>query len=189
MNNKYSLLVELYTMINKDYKLKSKEEIDRDITTSFFDLIRDTETSSIIKIDLTKTNDKSIKDYNFRLRKMFNSIRKKHNDKKIDYLFVIEIPENISKTKYMIPNKNIIYHSHIVLNTNISIVELLKEIKICFNELKSSYVYKPNTKMNDPDLYLEEITTRPDRRDYYNYLIKQKTLTNYSYNYKIKKSD
>jgi hypothetical protein len=175
-------------MIKKDYKLKTKEEIDNDITNSFIDLTRNTKTSSIIKIDLTKTNDKSIKEYNFRLRKMFNTIRKKHNDKKIDYLFVIEIPENISNTKYMIRNKEIKYHSHIVLNTTISIIDLLKEFKIHFNELETYYIYKPYSKKIDPDLYLEEITTRPDMRDYYNYLIKQYTLTNYSYNYKIKKS-
>ena len=188
MNTYYSLLVILYTMINKDYKLKTKDEIDNDITKSFIDLIRDTNTSSIIKIDLTKTNDKSIKEYNFRLRKMFNTIRKKHSDKKIDYLFVIEIPENISNTKYMITNNEIKYHSHIVLNTNISVIDLLKEMKIYFNELKTYYIYKPYTKKTDSDLYLEEITNRPDKKDYYNYLIKQHTLTNYSYNYKIKKS-
>ena len=154
MNNNYSFLVELYTMINKHYKLKTKDEIDNDIINSFIDLIRDTNTSSIIKIDLTKTKDKSIKEYNFRLRKMFNSIRKKYKNKKIDYLYVIEIPENISNTKYMITNNEIKYHSHIVLNTNISIIDLLKEIKIYFNELETYYIYKPYTKKKDPDLYL-----------------------------------
>ena len=175
-------------MINKDYKLKSKEEIDNDITNSFFDLIKNTETSSIIKIDLTKTNDKSIKEYNFRLRKMFNTIRKNHKEKKFDYLFVIEIPENISNVKYMITKDEIKYHSHIVLNTNISNIDLLKEIKQHFNELETYYIYNTKSKKNNPDLYLEEITNRKDKMNYYNYLIKQSTLSNYSYNYKIKKS-
>ena len=54
-----------------------------------------------------------------------------------------------------------------------------------YMDFKGSYGCAKKT---DSDLYLEEITNRPDKKDYYNYLIKQHTLTNYSYNYKIKKS-
>ena len=173
-------------MISKDYKRKTKDEIDNDIINSYTHLIKNPK--SIIKIDLTKTNDKSIENYGFKLRTLFNKIRKKYTDNEIDYLFVIEIPEEISKTKYMISTNEIKYHSHIVLNTDIPVIELLKSFKIMFPELQTYYIYEPYKKKSNPDLYLENITDRNDVKTYYNYLIKQHTLSNLSYNYKIKKS-
>jgi hypothetical protein len=94
-------------MRKKDYAIKTKEEIDNDIINSYTHLIKDPGNKSIIKIDLTKTNDKTIQEYSFRLRTLFNKIRKKFNDKEIDYLFVIEVPKEISNTKYMISTKEI----------------------------------------------------------------------------------
>jgi hypothetical protein len=175
--------------ISKDYRIKTKDEIDNDIINSYTHLIKDPGNKSIIKIDLTKTNDKSIEEYNFRLRTLFNKIRKKFNDKEIDYLFVIEVPKEISNTKYMISTKEIKYHSHIVLKTNISVIDLLKSFKCFFDELKTYHIYEPYKMIKDPDLYLEIINNRNDVKTYYNYLIKQHTISNFSYQYKIKKSE
>jgi hypothetical protein len=175
-------------MRKKDYAIKTKEEIDNDIINSYTHLIKDPGNKSIIKIDLTKTNDKSIEEYNFRLRTLFNKIRKKFKNQSLDYLFVIEIPKEISNTKYMISTKEIKYHSHIILKTNIPVIELLKSFKFYFNELKTYYIYEPYKIMKNPDLYLEIINDRNDVKTYYNYLIKQHTISNFSYNYKIKKS-
>ena len=91
----------------KDYRIKTKEEIDNDIINSYTHLIKHPGDKSIIKIDLTKTNDKSIEKSGFRLRTLFNKIRKKYTDNEIDYLFVIEVPKEISNTKYMISTKEI----------------------------------------------------------------------------------
>lgn len=172
----------------KDYRIKTKEEIDNDIINSYTHLIKHPGDKSIIKIDLTKTNDKSIEKYGFRLRTLFNKIRKKYTDNEIDYLFVIEVPKEISNTKYMISTKEIKYHSHIVLKTDIPVIELLKSFKCFFNELKTYHIYEPYKPKKDPDLYLEIINDRNDVKTYYNYLIKQHTISNFSYNYKIKKS-
>ena len=50
---------------------------------------------------------------------------------------MIEVPKEISNTKYMISTKEIKYHSHIVLKTDIPVIELLKSFKCFFNELKT----------------------------------------------------
>ena len=176
-------LIILIINMKKNYNFKSSNQIVNDINMAYTTIINKPN-SNIIKIDITNTNSKHIQDFNFKLRKLFNSLRKKYNIKKLDYLYIIEIPESVSILKPIYLNK-IKYHSHIVLNTDINEKDILREIKINFKELKT-YAIGP-TKFNNEDVYLENITLRNDLNNYANYLTKQKnTLTNYSYNYFIK---
>ena len=172
--------------MKKNYTFKSSNQIVNDINMAYTTMINKTN-SNIIKIDITNTKSKHIQDFNFKLRKLFNSLRKKYSINKLDYLYVIEIPESISMLKPIYMNK-IKYHSHIVLNTDINEKDILREIKLNFIEL-NRYTIGPivNGKFNNEDVYLENITLRNDLNNYSNYLTKQKnTLTNYSYNYFIK---
>ncbi len=171
--------------MKKNYTFKSSNQIVNDINMAYTTMINKTN-SNIIKIDITNTKSKHIQDFNFKLRKLFNSLRKKYSINKLDYLYVIEIPESISMLKPIYMNK-IKYHSHIVLNTDINEKDILREIKLNFIEL-NRYTIGPivNGKFNNEDVYLENITLRNDLNNYSNYLTKQKnTLTNYSYNYFI----
>jgi hypothetical protein len=171
--------------MKKNYNFKSSNQIVNDINMAYTTMINKTN-SNIIKIDITNTKSKHIQDFNFKLRKLFNSLRKKYSINKLDYLYVIEIPESISMFKPIYMNK-IKYHSHIVLNTDINEKDILKEIKLNFIEL-NRYTIGPivNGKFDNEDVYLENITLRNDLNNYSNYLTKQKnTLTNYSYNYFI----
>jgi hypothetical protein len=171
--------------MKKNYTFKSSNQIVNDINMAYTTMINKTN-SNIIKIDITNTKSKHIQDFNFKLRKLFNSLRKKYSINKLDYLYVIEIPESISMLKPIYMNK-IKYHSHIVLNTDINEKDILREIKLNFIEL-NRYTIGPivNGKFDNEDVYLENITLRNDLNNYSNYLTKQKnTLTNYSYNYFI----
>jgi hypothetical protein len=171
--------------MKKNYTFKSNNQIVNDINMAYTTMINKTN-SNIIKIDITNTKSKHIQDFNFKLRKLFNSLRKKYSINKLDYLYVIEIPESISMLKPIYMNK-IKYHSHIVLNTDINEKDILREIKLNFIEL-NRYTIGPivNGKFDNEDVYLENITLRNDLNNYSNYLTKQKnTLTNYSYNYFI----
>jgi hypothetical protein len=171
--------------MKKNYTFKSSNQIVNDINMAYTTMINKTN-SNIIKIDITNTKSKHIQDFNFKLRKLFNSLRKKYSINKLDYLYVIEIPESISMLKPIYMNK-IKYHSHIVLNTDINEKDILREIKLNFIEL-NKYTIGPivNGKFDNEDVYLENITLRNDLNNYSNYLTKQKnTLTNYSYNYFI----
>jgi len=170
--------------MKKNYCFKTSNQVANEIVKSFNYLINKPN-RNIIKIDITNTKNKHIQEFNFRLRKLFNSLRKKHINSIIDYLYVIEIPESISIFDNDLDNlKELKYHSHIVLNTDINEKDILIEIKISFPELNT---YSIKEKNKSVDVYLENITLRNDLSNYANYIIKQKnTLTNYSFNYKIK---
>lgn len=169
--------------MKKNYTFKTANQITNEIIKSFNYLINKPN-KNIIKIDLTNTKNKHIQEFNFRLRKCFNLLRKKYTNSIIDYLYIIEIPESISIIDFNLNNlKELKYHSHIVLNTDINEKDILKQIKISFPELKTYSIAIQNKNV---DVYLENITLRNDLNNYSNYIIKQKnTLTNYSFNYKI----
>lgn len=129
--------------------------------------------SEITKIDLTYTNAKHREDLNFKLsNKIFNSIRKQHSQE-INYLFIVEYPEIISKGNYMIDQLDQIkVHAHIIINTTIPINIIEKKIVDVLG--------------NECDIYSENITKRNDKENYINYLVKQnKYINSKSYNFKI----
>ena len=130
--------------------------------------------SEIIKIDLTFTNAKHREDMNFKLsNKVFNNLNKIYWYEKLNYLFVVEYPEIVSKGNYMIDNlDHVRVHTHIIIETSIPFYILEKKIVDVFGK--------------QCDIYSENITKRNDKENYINYLVKQnKYLNSKSYNFKI----
>ena len=132
--------------------------------------------SSIIKFDINYTNSRHTKDLNFKLKKIFNSLHKQFYYEKLNYLFVIENNEILSRGNYLIDNLDEVrVHSHIVIDTTIPYSILEKKIV--------------NVLGNQTDIYSEDITKRSDKELYINYLVKQNKENNYltykSYNFKI----
>ena len=133
--------------------------------------------SSVIKFDINYTNSKHKEDLNFRLtNKIFNSLHKQFYYEKLNYLFVIENNEILSRGNYLIDDLDQVrVHTHIVIDTTIPISILQNKFK--------------NVLGIQSDIYFEDITKRDDKNKYINYLIKQnqknKLLTYHSYNYKV----
>lgn len=166
---------------------KRKEEVTDtfkvvdDIRYGFECLISQTQKkeikSSIIKFDINYTNSKHTKDLNFKLtNKVFNSLHKQFYYEKLNYLFVIENNEILSRGNYLIDDLDEVrVHSHIVIDTTIPLSILQNKFK---NELGTQ-----------SDIYSEDITKRSDKCFYINYLVKQNKENNYltfnSYNFKI----
>jgi hypothetical protein len=161
-------------ILKKDNTNKTSSEISNDIINAFTTLIKQNDREKSIKmlsITITDTIAKHNKDLRHLLtNSLFNSIHKDYKNtlEVINYLFVIEYPEIISKGKLLPNNCNV--HSHIVLNTTLS-----KDV--------IEYYIQQSTK---GDVYIEDISKRKDRNNYVNYLVKQSNLfTNDNYNYKI----
>lgn len=135
--------------------------------------------SNIIKFDINYTYSKHTKDLNFKLtNKVFNSLHKQFYYEKLNYLFVIENNEILSRGNYLIDDLDEVrVHSHIVIDTTIPLSILQKKFK---NELGIQ-----------SDIYTEDITIRNDKYFYINYLVKQNQQNKYlnysSYNFKINK--
>lgn len=132
--------------------------------------------SSVIKFDINYTNSKHKKDLNFKLNKIFNSLHKQFYYEKLNYLFVIENNEILSRGNYLIDELDEVrVHTHIVIDTSISLKILQKKIVDVLGK--------------QSDIYSENITKRNDKGNYINYLVKQnrenKYLTYQSYNFKI----
>ena len=133
--------------------------------------------SNIIKFDINYTNSKHTKDLNFKLtNKIFNSLHKQFYYEKLNYLFVIENNEIISRGNYLLDNLDEVrVHTHIVIDTTIPLTILDKKLVQVFGK--------------QSDIYSENITMRNDKELYINYLLKQNRENNYlnykSYNFKI----
>jgi len=167
--------------IKKIPKYRTSSEIIDDMKFAYSHLIsqmRKRKKKRLIAVTITHTDSKHEKDLKHKLtNNVFNTIHKDYSNRYknkdyINYLFVIEYPEIISKGE-LIPNKEKVdIHSHIVINTSIS----SQEIEFYFNNL-----IKGNIKVDD-------ISDRTDNETYINYLIKQaknNILTDDNYNYKI----
>ena len=130
--------------------------------------------SNIIKFDINYTNSKHTKDLNFKLtNKVFNSLYKQFYYEKLNYLFVIENNEILSRGNYLIDDLDEVrVHSHIVIDTTIPLSILQNKFK--------------NVLGVQSDIYCEDISKRNDKNIYINYLIKQYMyLNSNSYNFKI----
>lgn len=163
---------------NKNKAILEAIDVENDIRYGFKCLVSQNEKndikSEIIKIDLTFTNSKHREDLNFKLsNKVFNSLHKQYYYEKINYLFVIEYPEIVTRGNYMIDNLDQVrVHAHIIIDTSISFNVLEKKMVDVFGK--------------QCDIYSENITKRNDKENYINYLVKQnKYLNSKSYNFKI----
>ncbi len=157
-------------LIKKKNSFKTSQMIVDDIRFSFNKII--SQNNPIYSITITNTGCKTNEELRFFLtNKLFNQINKdyKGSFEKINYLFVIEYPTKVSMGNQIPESCDV--HTHIVLGTSITPQHL------------EYYIY---TLFKNPDVYIEDITNRNDKREYVNYLIKQKNLfTNDNYNYKI----
>jgi hypothetical protein len=160
-------------LLKKKNTPKSTKMIVDDIRYSFNKIM--SQNTPILSITISDTHCKSQEELRFCLtNKFFNKIYNDHklNNTEINYLFIIEYPEKLSRGNMVPDNLNV--HTHIVLGTTIS------------ERIIKKYI---NDVFANSDSYVEDITKRNDRFNYVNYLTKQSHnnyLTNDSYNYKIK---
>ena len=159
-------------LLKKNNKPKTKHQIINDLKTSYEILIREIQPKSkIFNITLTYTGIEKVKSLRHKLtNNIFNRLHKTNKDDRnyINYLFVIEYSEVISKGDFL-PTK-VGIHSHIVLNTTLPIETIKTQIK---SEIGG-------------EIFWEDITNRNDKENFINYLTKQShILTIDNYNYKI----
>lgn len=163
-------------LIRKTPKERTSEEVIRDMRYAFDILISQVDklqNNKMMAITITHTIAKHECDLKHLLtNKLFNTIHKdyKMTNEHINYLFVIEYPEVITKGDYLPTNCGI--HTHIVVNTSIP----KETIEFYINQSTKG------------DVYIEYITKRSDRDNFVNYMIKQgkrNYLTDKNYNYKI----
>lgn len=158
-------------LIKKNKAPKSTQMIENDIKYGFYKIMNQSE--SIYNLTISNTQIYSPDELRFTLtNKLFNSIHKDNlqTGGKVNYLFVIEYPEKVSRGNYIPENCEV--HGHIVLSTSL----LPHQIEYY---IKSTFI-KPN-------FLFEKINDRNDKYNLVNYLLKQKHLfTNENYNYKIK---
>ena len=157
-------------LLKKKNTPKTTQMIEDDITYSFYKIT--SQNNPIYSITINDTGCKTTEELRFVLtNKLFNRIFKDYNKsfEKLNYLFVIEYSTKVSMGN-QIPDSCEV-HTHIVVESTISPQHLEKYIKSTF--------IKPN-------IYIEDITKRNEKKSYLNYLIKQKDLfTIDNYNYKI----
>jgi hypothetical protein len=169
-------------LLKKQTTYKSTKEIEQDLRYAYKNLIEQKKFPSnynkTLSITITHTNAKHIADLKFKLtNQVFNKIHSEHKNSlhHINYLYVIEYSEVISKGNFM--PKSLDFHTHIVLNTSIP-QESIEYYFNCFYSHKSHLIKK--------DIMIEDITRRTDKANYINYLLKQIHLfTSDNYNYKI----
>lgn len=151
--------------IKKNTNLFNIADIRNDLKRVYPILIRNNKTYFITLQNLNCDNESTLR---HTLTKLIKIIYKRYTNNILNYLFVIEYPEVISKGLYLPTNSDV--HSHIVINTTLP-------INIFENALKANY----------PDLDYDgiDITYRNDKPDLIDYLIKQPTLNKNSYNFKI----
>jgi hypothetical protein len=163
-------------LIKKIPKNRNSKEVMEDMRYAFDVLISQVnklQNNKMLSITITHTIAKHEKDLRHILTNgLFNTIHKdyKNSVEHINFLYVIEFPEVVSKGEYLPTNIGI--HTHMVVNTSIK---------------KETIEYYINNSTKG-DVYIEDITKRLDRDNYINYMIKQgKTniLTDDNYNYKI----
>jgi hypothetical protein len=128
------------------------------------------------EITITDTTAKHERDLNFLItNKIFNRINRDYRTSKefLNYLFVIEYPEAISRGEFIsISNCNV--HAHIVVNTSIP----MQTLEFYCNDAFAKSI-----------VLIKDTTTRTDKPQFINYLLKQTKYNRFfssnSYNYKI----
>jgi hypothetical protein len=149
---------------------KSIQMIEDDIRYGFNKIMSQNE--RIYHFTISDTHICSVEELRFILtNKIFNSIHKdyKNSFETLNYLFVIEYPEKVSRGNFIPDSCEV--HTHIVLSTSLSPEQVNFYIK---------------TTLKKYDVFYERIDNRNDKYNLINYLLKQKELfTDSNYNYKI----
>lgn len=165
-------------LIKKKNYSDNPQKIETDIIYGFNKIIR--QNLPIYFITITKkefevsTEFDKTSSLSFYLKNiLFNRMRKDYLNSYeiINFLFVIEYPETVSRGNHIPDNCDI--HAHIVLATTIN---------------KQHIEYYIETTFNRPDIDIKRIDNRNDKSNLSNYLLKQnkkKLLTCENYNYKI----
>ena len=170
-------------LITKKNSITTTINILDDIVYSYETLIHKNEgkplKNKVYIITLTDTHLSNPKSLNFLLTNcVFNQLHQSNRESTLNYLFVIEYDEVLSKGEYMVRDK-IKIHSHIVIATNI-------EKDIIEDKIRKTIKEKGKINLRKQDVFIQDITNNKGRFNYYNYLIKQKELlTTDNYNYKI----
>jgi hypothetical protein len=170
-------------LIKKTHQYSDVNDIERDLRFAFNKLVNqekfEVDYNTTLSLTITHTNAKHLSDLRFQLTNLlFNRIHKdyKNTREHLNYLYVIEYSEVISKGQY-IPNRCDI-HTHIVLNTSIP--------KETIEYYSNSVFHSGSIRLLDEVVKIEDITKRTDKNKYIDYLLKQKHLfTSDNYNYKI----
>jgi len=157
-------------LLKKKKGFKTTQTIKDDIIYSFNKIL--SQNHPIYFITISDTDMKSSEELRFTLtNKIFNKIHKdyKNSFEVINYLYVIEYPEKVSRGNMLIDNCEV--HTHIVIETTL----LPQQIR-----------YYIETTFAKPNIDEKRIDNRPDKSNLVNYLIKQeRLLTDDNYNYKI----
>ena len=160
-------------LIKKKTGYKTTEMIENDMRYGFNKIM--SQNLPIYAISINNKTFTSTKELRFTLtNRFFNKIRKcyKFEDTILNYFFVIEYPELLSRGNYMIEDINV--HCHIILATRLSIETLKFYIEMIFENEQEEW-YK-----------IEPIHRRDDKMTMIDYLLKQlPLLTDDNYNYKI----
>ena len=160
-------------IITKKRGVKTPEMIKNDIVYGFNKLID--KRAPIYHITLTNLNITNPAELRFQLtNKLFNRISKfyKKSIFSLNYLFVIEYPEKVSRGNMMVDNCEV--HTHIVLETDLPIENIRFFIEMAFSSTNKNWVQ------------IERIDKRNDKFNFSNYLTKQiKLFTDDNYNFKI----
>jgi hypothetical protein len=171
------------TLIKKTSYYSETKDIEKDLRYAFNKLINQdkfpVKHNKTLSITITHTNSKHLQDLRYKLTNLlFNRLHRdyKNSLEHINYLYVIEYSEVVSKGQY-VPKKCDI-HTHIIINTSIP----KDTIEYYSNNVFPTESHKPLEEL----VKVEDITNRSDKYNYINYLLKQKHLfTTDNYNYKI----
>jgi hypothetical protein len=163
-------------LIKKKTGHKSTEMIEADIRYGFSKIM--SQSQPIYSITINNKLFKTTKELRFTLTNLFfNRIRKyyKFEDDILNYFFVIEYPEVLSRGNFMIDDINV--HCHILLASRLSEETLKFYIEMIFD----------NKSILEKEWYkIEPIHNREDKNLLIDYLVKQAHLfTDDNYNYKI----
>lgn len=153
--------------------VKTPEMIESDIMYGFNKIMA--KKAPIYHITLTNLNITNPAELRFQLtNKLFNKIftSYKYSYISLNYLFVIEYPEKVSRGNMMVDNCEV--HTHIVLETDLPIENIRYFIEMAFSSTNKKWID------------IERIDKRNDKFNFSNYLTKQiKLFTDDNYNFKI----
>jgi len=165
-------------LIKKKSGPKTTEMIEADIRYGFNKII--SQNNHIYFITINNKTFLTPKELKFSLTNLFfNRIRKdyKYMSNVLNYLFVIEYPEKVSRGNMIF--EKIEVHTHIIIETNLTEETLKFYIETIFkkDEVKEKNWYD-----------IQRIDLRNDKTNLVEYFVKQKNLfTDENYNYKIEK--
>jgi hypothetical protein len=165
--------------ITKKRGAKTTEIIESDITYVFNKII--SQKSPIYFLTISNTRFTEPKELKFLIRTFLNKMLNdyKYSFEKINYLYVIEYPEKVSRGNMM--PENCYLHTHIILETDLRPDVIFHYANIFF--YNKEVLYKSKGWYD-----LKNITNRDDKIYLTDYFLKQKKIfDDLNYDYKIGK--